>query len=511
MHNLYKTLAKNTISNFAFKPISTVISLVTFGLLVRLLGLEQYGILMLAAVITGHFSVLNLGISGGLVKFIPEFKVQKEHDKINDAISASLILFSIIGLIVCVAIFLFINLGGIHLFKVNQNLVNSAERVMLIAAIFSLFKWPGTVFSSSLRAFNAYHNLNIVLFLENIFRSAILIVLSYLHVSIDLIFLASNLPRIVSFIIQYFILRRTYPSLLIRINKNSFKTLRHIFSYSIWLLTIQLATVFNHQTDRLIVSFLLGVEMLPVYAVIKRPAGLISDVCATFKKSVIPIASELYAANGLKGVKELVLRGSRLGNAIYASFACILILLLEPLVRLWVGEEFVAYVWVAKIACFFQLFNLTKFFLNTAAKGVSMIIRFQGIFAIISSILYLGLCIVMIQYYGIEGAIFAYIIASVIMAPIWYFYIFKSMELSITNFLKEGTVKGQFVSWILLVVILPLSPFINKISSWVELGILGFFLLLIFYTATWLFCVENAIKERVRQYLKPYLEKINLL
>jgi len=242
--------------------------------------------------------------------------------------------------------------------------------------------------------------------------------------------------------------------------------------------------------------------MIPVYAAIKKPLQIIGNICSSFKKSVIPIASEIFANNDIQGTHNLIIRGSRLGNALYAPAGCVLILLIEPVFRLWIGEQFTQYAWIAQIACLYQLFFLSKFYLNAASLGMGMIIRFQGIFSIVSALLFTAMNVIMLKHIGVEGAIWAKITVGLSLLPFWFYYMSRKLSFSVIDFFKQVTIKGQFASWMLLCCFFPIIDYFNNIHTWNSLISISIFLLLIFYFASLKYGVEKTMRIQFYNYIK---------
>ena len=218
---------------------------------------------------------------------------------------------------------------------------------------------------------------------------------------------------------------------------------------------MDISSVLKGQFDRLLVSSILGVEFLPGYNAIKRPFMFVSQFISMFKQALLPIASELYAKRDKDSLSKILINISRLGNSFYAPVACILVLIMVPFISLWVGEEYVQYVWVTQIGLLFQLINLTKFAVNTTVLGMGMLVSFQALYAILSGAITTVMTFFMLKLIGIEAGVMAIILAESLLLPFWYLVIFKYMDFSILYFFKEVTIKGQWVSWVVLLLLFP--------------------------------------------------------
>jgi O-antigen/teichoic acid export membrane protein len=90
---LYKILGENAISNGLFFGVERIIQLISFAVLVRILSLEEYGLLLIGGTLIGQFAFLDGGLSIAIQKFIPEFRLNEQKQDIGRAITITLFFF----------------------------------------------------------------------------------------------------------------------------------------------------------------------------------------------------------------------------------------------------------------------------------------------------------------------------------------------------------------------------------------------------------------------------------
>ncbi len=78
----------NTISNVSFHFLALLIGFFIIPLFVKDLGQELYGIWILSRTIMGYFSLLDMGVSGGIVKYISESFVINAETHEQEAFNA---------------------------------------------------------------------------------------------------------------------------------------------------------------------------------------------------------------------------------------------------------------------------------------------------------------------------------------------------------------------------------------------------------------------------------------
>ena len=229
MNPLLKIFVKNTASTFLFHPIEIVLGLVTFGLLIRTLGAERYGIIMLANTIIGNFNILDMGVTGGITKYIPQYKADGNYKRIGDLISGAAIFFASIGVIVCVSVSIFTYFGGIKIFQISIAQYGSAKNIVYMAALLGMVLWSSKVLDGTLRGFNAYHAINVLGFVQGVSSSFLLIFLSYCHVSLEGIFALSNLPVLIVIFLKIRVMKKILPDYSFQISRKTVGILKEIF------------------------------------------------------------------------------------------------------------------------------------------------------------------------------------------------------------------------------------------------------------------------------------------
>ncbi|MBD3422620.1 MAG: oligosaccharide flippase family protein [Chitinivibrionales bacterium] len=498
MH-VYERLARNTVSNFIFKPINIAISLIAIGVLIRVLGKEKYGILLLAGTVTGQFFAFDFGLVGGLLKFIPQFKAEGNTGKINSAICAAFMIFICLGIVVCIAISIFTYFEGTKIFKVDAQHYNSAKSILYFAALGALVLWPSKVVTTSLKAFNKFHVLNIINSIEVLFRQSIWIICSITGMKVEYIFLAGYiLPLLIFFAIRAGILKASFKQLEFKFGRQLFAILKQIWQYSSWILISNLSVMLKYQADRFVVSLLLGVSNLAIYHVIQRAFVFVIEITILLKKALLPVASELYTKNSSQ-FQELLVRGSRMANALYAPLVGVLIILIEPLMRYWVGSEYRNYYWLMRIVLIYSLLVYTGFFLSAGARTIHTVAKFQAKFGVISAGIFITLMIVLTKIYGLYGAVLSHVFSGLITMPLGYHYILKHSNITWRQFLTQATFKGQRTTWFLLLVLAPFISVINQLSDWM-FALVGFCISVAFLSFSWFWCIDSKVKGRLQGY-----------
>jgi O-antigen/teichoic acid export membrane protein len=93
------TVARNVSTRYLAIGVEAILVLVVLPFNVAHLGTAAYGLWMLTASVTAYFSVLALGYSGALVKFVAQYRARRDFDGLNQILSTMFAIFASFGVI----------------------------------------------------------------------------------------------------------------------------------------------------------------------------------------------------------------------------------------------------------------------------------------------------------------------------------------------------------------------------------------------------------------------------
>src|SRR5918998_2593407 len=93
-----RLLARNTIFNFAGQAAPLLVALVAIPLLIEGLGTDRFGVLTLAWIVIGYFSLFDLGLGRALTKLVAERLGTGREDEVPDLVWTGLALMIALGL-----------------------------------------------------------------------------------------------------------------------------------------------------------------------------------------------------------------------------------------------------------------------------------------------------------------------------------------------------------------------------------------------------------------------------
>ena len=115
-----KKYAKNSLLNLGGNILPTLVGLVCIPLLIRGLGTERFGVINIAWMLIGYFSLFDMGLGRALTQLVAEKIGKKEHDEIPGIFWTSTVIMMILGL-----------LGALGIAALAPTLVRSVLKIPL--------------------------------------------------------------------------------------------------------------------------------------------------------------------------------------------------------------------------------------------------------------------------------------------------------------------------------------------------------------------------------------------
>ena len=93
------SILRNSLTNFSGGVLPAVVLVVTVPLLVAGLGLSNYGLLTLIGAITGYFSIIDINLTAGSIKFVSEYRALGDTKRESQTIILGLFFYLVLGLL----------------------------------------------------------------------------------------------------------------------------------------------------------------------------------------------------------------------------------------------------------------------------------------------------------------------------------------------------------------------------------------------------------------------------
>ena len=400
-HDETLTVARNVSTRYLAIAAEMAIGILLLPYNVAHLGTAAYGLWMLTTSVTTYFSVLDLGYSGALVKFVAEYRAKRDPRALNELLSTSFYLFTGFGLLtylVAIVVALFLD----RLFHLGPEQVAVGRMVLLIVSVNVAAGMGFTVFGGVINGFQRYDVNNIVGTISTVVTALVnVLVLAAGYGLVELV-VATTAVRLLTYGVYRANAYQVFPGLRIRWSLCRRGRLREMTTFSVYMALINWAHKLNYSVDALVVGAFMNTSAVAVWAVGQRLAETIQRMTNQLNDVLFPTVVDNNASQRRDRLQLIFLVGTRLSLATVVPIGGAVILMAKPLVDAWVGAEFAASALVVQLLAFSVIARVGTATAGTVLKGAGRhrLVAFANCTAAIGNLV---LSIALVNWLGLEG------------------------------------------------------------------------------------------------------------
>lgn len=468
-----KRIAKNTAFLYIRMLFVLFVSLYTSRVVLNTLGVEDFGVYNVVAGFVTLFGFFNATLSSSMQRFY-------NYEGINDQVNGYHRVYStglIIHLVLCIIIFILLETLG--LWYVNSVMVVPDDRlfaanIVYQSTVVSMFlvilqiPYMGAIMAKERMDYYA-----VVSMLDVIMKLIAIIILPYLP--FDKLIIYSLITLIIS--IFDFVCYYIYAKQKILIKKNGWNIDKQLFnsmlSFSGWNLIGTFAFLLKGQGLNMVLNVYFGPIVNAARGVAYQVNGAINGFSANIATAFRPQIVNTYAQGDNDKTKYLMFMESRVCYALMCLLTIPIILELDVLLPLWLGEAIPAN---TKIFAILVLIDSLVCTLNTPCSQVAFAVGRINKYQIATSLVNIGLIPVswLFLYLGYDAVsvfvitiIFSVVNQLVCLIQLKYIFPYK-----LRDYLKT-----VIVPCCVMTVVLPIIPiFVHNVMSF---SILRFLLVLV--------------------------------
>ncbi|MFA5878126.1 MAG: oligosaccharide flippase family protein [Candidatus Staskawiczbacteria bacterium] len=435
-------------NNIKYNALSQVIvfsvNLALFPFIVFHVGKEIYGIYLLVMALTGYLGVLELGVTAAVTKYVAELTAKGDHEGVKKIISASFSLFFAIGLFIAIILFI-LSFYFDHIFTVDVANRIVMRQLFWVAAVASLFIWPGKIFTRVLDGFQRYNWLAAIKIGEIVLIGASAYLVFSQGWGIVYFLLLSYLFIILEYVVAYIISRyRLIKSTIIFPYFNK-KVFRVIFGFSFYLFLSNLVGILIFNFDSFVIGAFVSIAAITIYSVGFNLQGGFRVINSLLGSPLFPAEADMEGRGENDKQKELLFKGTKYITLIFVPSVIITIIFAELFINNWMGTGFAGSVLPAQILISFWIFN------NTIEVGTGLLtvkghVRVLFKISVLNALLNLFLSLMLVRPLGVLGVVLGTTIPMVLINfPLVLYQILKVLKINLREFFNSAVKNNLWV------------------------------------------------------------------
>ena len=490
-------IAKGAIISYFSIFLNIVISLVYTPWMIRQVGVSDYGLYSLVGAFLSYF-MLDFGLSGTITRFIAKYRAEGDETKVSNMLGITakvyLIFDAIIFVILFVLYFFLADIfGGLTLEEIERLKV-----LYCIAGTFSILSFLFKPVSGAMMAYEFFVANKLLDLLVRVGTVFLILIALLLDGNIYHIVFITGAVGFGTAVIRYIVFTKKSG---IRINWKYFEKaeLIALFSFSAWVLTIQLAQMFRLSLVPTVLGIFSNTTEISIFSVGKNLEGMVYTISAALNGLFLPIVSRMVHAGNRQGIMDLMVRVGRIQLYIIFFIFAVFCSFGECFIHLWVGDTFHASYYVFIFLVFVNILSLTL------QIGMDLVyaenkIKHTASRVLFSSLLGIVLSIILAPNYGAIGCAAATGIALVLTQILYVQFYQNKMGLDMIFFLKNCHLKI-----LPLLTIYSVAAYFSQnylpIKGWMGLAVSIAIYLLGYCLIAWLFIANKYEKDLIIRFV----------
>ncbi|MGA1871251.1 MAG: lipopolysaccharide biosynthesis protein [bacterium] len=330
-----KSLIDNAAWNLLGLVINMIISFIIVPIVVKGIGVANYGIYAILASIGGFAALMNLGMGTATTKYVSEYHGKNDFKGINRVLGATLTINAIGGMLGCVVLVICASWIA-SLFKLNPEQVVLTEYLLKVAAIsffLNIYSQTFLAVPRALQRYDIFQKINIMISVIDGAAKILVIKLGYGLKGLVFWLVGHSLVNLLMF---WGIIRKIIPGIQLW-PKITSHGLREVYEYGIFSSLNQIIGTIASQIDRIILGIFFGPEEV---AYLNIPKNLLMKGAGVYRASGRALFPKFSAMNDEAFIQNLFFKSTW-------SLLCLSLVLFIPItiilpgfLGLWISEEF---------------------------------------------------------------------------------------------------------------------------------------------------------------------------
>jgi len=258
-----KLLLRNSALNLIGQIIPLVIAVFGIPFIIRIIGNDRFGLLSIALIVLGYFTIFDLGLGRATVKFVAEALSKDGDENVSKIIWTAVTIQAIFGLL---GAFILVGLTPTlvnNILNITTDLKEEAKIIFYLLAIsVPIILMTGSL-SGVLEAIQRFDLINAVKIPINSMIFLLPLVGAVLRFSLPIIVLMIIISKFLALFIYFFIVIRFLPEL--KKYSISFRIFKQLFSFGGWIMISSFISPILVYFDRFFIGSIISMTAVTFY------------------------------------------------------------------------------------------------------------------------------------------------------------------------------------------------------------------------------------------------------
>jgi O-antigen/teichoic acid export membrane protein len=461
-----------------------------------MLGNDNYGILTLSTAIIGYFSLMDINLTQGSMRYIAEYHAKEDSGKVNEILSLSLLVYSVLGILGAVMLFISVDLLLMDILKIPQELQDVSRTVFHLAS-FGFFL--GFIHNYMISVPKSIHRFDIASKIEAGFGIALMlltVLLLYMGFSLLEVVVLRVVMLLLNCIILFIVVKKIIPYSRF-ISSICRDTVKKMLTFSGYSFFSKVSAKFIIHTDKLIIGALISSAAVTIYTIPLLLVSRLMNISPRLAMILFPMASELGATGRREELEKIYFVSSRHIFFLNIALTTILCLFSRQILELWMGNDFAEQAYILLILLSLGFFADSMTNLPSLVNDGLTFPQVTGFFAFSRAVIGFAVLLIGAIYYGLVGVATAYLISSVVIGGAFLLYVHKrTIKMSLRRLIKESFLKSLIFSMSVGILVLILKQVLPSSKAVIITELFFVMILFVIFGYTQIFSNELKLKMK---------------
>ena len=331
-------IARNALINLIGQALPLLVAVIAMPFVVRGLGTERFGLLSLAWVVMGYFTIFDLGLGRATTKFVAEALGKGEGNKVPQIIWTAVTVQAIMGILGALALFGMTDFLVERVLNIPPALIYEAEVIFYLLAFAIPVVMLTSSFSGVLEAAQRFSLVNAIRIPSSTLTYLLPLVGLYLGMGLPGIVALILVARLFSLIALIIIDLRIDPKL--REYSSSFELLPRLFCYGGWITVSSIVSPILVYLDRFLIGSILTMAAVAYYTAPYEAVTRISIIAFSLSMTLFPAISALEGAKDRQKLGSVFARAVKFILLTTGPVVVVIWLFAGEILQIWLGSDF---------------------------------------------------------------------------------------------------------------------------------------------------------------------------
>lgn len=372
-----RRIAKNTALLYIRMLVMMVISFITTRVMLKALGVDNYGINNVVGGLVSMFSMLSASLSGAVSRFFTFGLGKGDMKHLRVVFSTSINIHIVLAIIVLIAI----ETAGVwflnHRMVIAPDRLGAANWVLQCSTIIFAINLLSVPYRA---AIIAHERMSAFAYLTIFEATAKLLIVCAIYFyggdKLKLLAMLNIIPAIISQVIYWRYCKRNFIECRYQYVYDK-KLFGEIFSFAGWSFIGNTAGVMKNEGVNVVINTFFGASINAARGIAMQVNGMVMQFISNFTMALNPQIIKDYAAGQLERMHKLMFQGTKLSYYIFMILSIPVIFEIETFLQVWLDEVPAHTVLFTRLVLVLSLAEIVSHTLITAQTATGKIKVYQ--------------------------------------------------------------------------------------------------------------------------------------